>query len=81
MISLLLSQMESSNDESEMIEMFKILDRDSNGIITAKEIKYVMNGLGEHLSNTDAEAMIAEADMGGDGMINFGEFALMMKRK
>lgn len=38
-----------------------------------------MINLGEKLTDEEAEMMIKEADLDGDGQVNFDEFVKMMK--
>ncbi|XP_052237666.1 calmodulin-like [Dreissena polymorpha] len=52
-------------------EAFRVFDRDGNGSIDRKELKYAMKLLGEKLSETDVSEMITEADTNGDGKISF----------
>ena len=40
-----------------------------------------MNNLGEPMNEDDVKAMIAEADLDGDGKINLKEFKLLMESK
>lgn len=66
--------MKDSDGEAELKEAFRVFDRDGNGMISAAELKYVMTNLGEKLSNEEAEEMVREADLDGDGLyfiINF----------
>ena len=66
------------NAEEEMMEAFKIFDADGNGNITAEELRQIMENLGEKLTKDEVEAMVKEADMDGDGQINYNEFVRMM---
>ena len=59
---------------------FKVFDRDGDGLITAEELKLTMNNLGEPLTKAEVNAMIAEADIDGDGKINCNEFQMMIKK-
>ena len=54
---------------------------DGDGLITAEEIRLTMTGLGEDLSDSELTDMITEADINGDGFIDFSEFSLLMKNK
>ena len=63
--------------------MTKVLDEpvrlaqtlaDGNGFISAAELRHVMTNLGEKLSEQEVEEMIREADVDGDGQINYDEF-------
>ena len=41
----------------------------------------VMTNLGEKLSEEEVEMMIKEADIDGDGLVNYEEFISMMNTK
>lgn len=60
--------------EEEIRETFKVFDRDSNGFISPAELRYVMNNLGEKLTDDEVDEMIREMDEDGDGMISYDEF-------
>lgn len=49
-------------------------------MISARELKHVMANLGENLTDLEVEAMITEADMDGDGAINYAEFFTMVNK-
>ena len=56
-------------------------DRDGNGFISAAELRHVMTNLGEKLTDEEVDEMIREADVDGDGQINYEEFVKMMMAK
>ena len=62
-------------------EAFGIFDRDGNGLISAAELRHTMTNLGEHLTDAEVDEMIREADISGDGHINYEEFVSMMMGK
>lgn len=66
------------NSESELIEAFKVFDKDGNEFITSQELRHVMTNLGEKITEEEADVMIKEADLDGDGKINYEEFVKMM---
>ena len=70
-----------SNIEEDIAESFKVFDRDGDGLITEDELHITMNNLGEPMNEDEVKAMIAEADLDGDGKINFKEFQLLMDSK
>ena len=51
--------------------LLQVFDRDGNGYIDAQELRYTMDNLGQPLSDEDVKAMIKEADLDGDGRINY----------
>lgn len=71
-------KMKDTDTEEELIEAFKVFDRDGNGLISAAELRHVMTNLGEKLTEEEVDEMIREADIDGDGHINYDEFVRMM---
>ncbi|PVD26763.1 hypothetical protein C0Q70_14441 [Pomacea canaliculata] len=55
----------------DMLEAFKVFDKDKNGSISPAEIRQVMASLGENLSDKEVNDMISEADTDGDGRVNY----------
>ena len=62
-------------------EAFNVFDRDGNGLISAAELRHTMTSLGEQLTDAEVDDMIREADISGDGHINYEEFVAMMMGK
>jgi calmodulin len=72
----------------------QVFDKDGNGFISAAELRHVMTNLGEKLTDEEVDEMIREvtasfansvliplllqADIDGDGQINYEEFVKMM---
>ncbi|KAJ4793511.1 Calmodulin [Rhynchospora pubera] len=69
--------METDTDE-EMKEAFEVFDKDHNGLISPSELRHVMRNLGENLTDDEVAQMIREADIDGDGYVNYEEFVRMM---
>ena len=44
-------KMKDTDTEEELIEAFKVFDRDGNGLISAAELRHVMTNLGEKLTD------------------------------
>merc|ERR1719355_49743 len=74
-------KMKDTDTEEELIEAFKVFDRDGNGFISAAELRHVMTNLGEKLTDEDVDEMIREADVDGDGQVSYEEFVKMAMRK
>ena len=58
-----------------------MFDTDGNGFINAAELRQVMLNLGEKLTEEEVEMMIKEANVNGDGLVNYDEFISMMNTK
>nr|XP_022331962.1 calmodulin-like protein 12 [Crassostrea virginica] len=65
----------------EVNDMFKTFDVDKNGFIDWNELKVGMQNLvGHELEDSDIDEMMEEADLDGDGRINYAEFERMMQK-
>ncbi|KAJ7883401.1 calmodulin [Mycena olivaceomarginata] len=80
-LSMMARKMRDTDSEEEIKEAFKVFDKDGNGCISAAELRHVMTNLGEKLSDNEVDEMIREADVDGDGQINYEEFVKMMLSK
>mmetsp|Transcript_11372 Transcript_11372/g.15903 ORF Transcript_11372/g.15903 Transcript_11372/m.15903 type:complete len:163 (-) Transcript_11372:534-1022(-) len=69
-VKMMANQMENSES---IINTFENED-----FITVAELKHVMLALGEDLSENDLQEMIEEADINGDGKLNYKEFVAMI---
>lgn len=67
-LTLMARKMKTKDSEAEILEAFKVFDKDGSGKISASELRQVMNNLGEKLSDQEVEEMIREADLDGDGV-------------
>merc|ERR1719217_1657590 len=73
-LSLMARKMKDTDMEEELREAFKVFDKDNNGFISAAEPRHVMTNLGEKLTDEEVDEMIREADIDGDGIIDYKEF-------
>ena len=64
--------------DDDVAHAFKVFDRDGDGLISEEELRLTMTNLGEPLTEAEVRSMIAEADLDGDGKINFQEFSRLM---
>lgn len=48
---------------------------------TLMQLRHVMTNLGEKLTDEEVDEMIREADVDGDGQVNYEEFVKMMMAK
>ncbi|CAD6236292.1 unnamed protein product [Miscanthus lutarioriparius] len=80
-LGLMARRTKDTESEEELREAFRVFDKDQNGFISAVELRHVMTNLGEKLSDEEVSEMIREADVDGDGNINYDEFVKVMMAK
>lgn len=64
-----------TSKQQELLETFKVFDRNGDGVINAKELTAMMHQLGDRITMEEAKQMISDVDEDNDGVINFDEFA------
>ena len=78
----LMEQKNKENDpEIEIINMFQIFNKENNGLISNEELFHIIRTFGETLTDEEIREIITEADVDGDGYINYEEFVRMMMTK
>ena len=70
-LTMMARKMKDTDSEEEIREAFRVFDKDGNGFISAAELRHVMTNLGEKLTDEEVDEMIREADIDGDGEINY----------
>ncbi|XP_077341751.1 uncharacterized protein LOC143987097 [Lithobates pipiens] len=61
------------NTEEDVREAFREFDKDSDGFITADELRLIMVNYGYKATDEDLDEMIREADIDEDGKVNYEE--------
>lgn len=79
-IQLMARKIRDADTEEELVEAFKLFNKDGDGNIKSEEMVKIMSKLGmlvwgEEISPEEAQEMIDQADEDGDGMLTFEEFA------
>ncbi|XP_073150530.1 calmodulin-7-like [Henckelia pumila] len=80
-LNLMVRKMRDTDSVEELTEAFRVFDKDQNGFISAAELRHVMTNLGEKLTGCVVDEMIREADVDGDGQIDYQEFVKLMMAK
>jgi calmodulin len=80
-ITLMEKKLRDHDNEEELIETFKVFDKDGIGFITFNNLKDVIKNLGLNYSDDEIMEMIKECDLDKDMMINYDEFTKMVLDK
>ena len=70
-LTMMSIKMTECDHDEEIREAFRVFDKDGNGFISAAELRHVMTNLGEKLTDEEVDEMVQEADIDGDGQVNY----------
>ncbi|KAA8493013.1 Caltractin [Porphyridium purpureum] len=68
----------TEKQREEIGEAFRLFDRDGGGSISVKELQFAMRSLGLDPSKAQLRRIIGQADLDGDGVVDFEEFLTLM---
>ena len=80
-VDLMETKNKEDDPEVEIINTFQIFAAENNGLIPNEELFHIIRTFGETLTDKEIEDIISEADVDGDGYINYEEFVRMMIAK
>lgn len=69
-LKLMSHSVDEPDAEEELLNAFKVFDKDGSGTISSDELRSVLRSLGENLTDDELEEMIKMADGNGDGQID-----------
>ena len=64
----------SADQIAELRKAFDVMDANKDGVVTKDELKNLLKGLGEDVTDEVVDEMIAIADTNNDGKVQFEEF-------
>ncbi|XP_070556029.1 calmodulin-like [Ptychodera flava] len=64
-----------------LMDVFHDIDEDGNGYITIEELRHALRKIPQHYTDEDIEDMMEEADINGDGKVNYMEFLRASTKK
>ena len=79
-ITLMTKTTPDTQTEDEVINAFRVFDKQGNGLIPSDELKHIMMTIGDKMTEEEATEMINEADIDEDGMINYEKFVSINSR-
>lgn len=69
-LHLMSQSVREQDTEQELINAFKVFDKDNSGTISTEELRNVLRSLGENLTDAELDEMVNMADVNGDGQID-----------
>jgi len=69
---------EEAEDSIDILQAFKIMDRDGDGIIDVAALRAGLSEFGEELTEEEAEQLFAKMDADNDGAVKYEEFVKMV---
>ena len=60
--------------EAEIVNAFKVFDKDENDLISITDLRHILSNLNEFMSEDEIDDMLFEADSDYDGFINYKDF-------
>merc|ERR1711976_119049 len=76
--ALVLRKMQEDEDERELREIFRVLDKEKKGEVNVNELRWILKSLGDDLTEEDIDDMIADVDTDGSGWVDYDEFSKLM---
>ena len=71
----------SADQIAELKAAFSAFDKDGDGSITIGELSDVLNMVGQHTSQEEVQAMISQADLDMNGVVDFPEFLALVANR
>ena len=54
-LTMMARKMKDTDSEEEILEAFKVFDKDGNGFVSAAELRHIMTNLGEKLTDEEVD--------------------------
>eukprot|EP00980_Cylindrotheca_fusiformis_P020267 scaffold7330_cov146-Cylindrotheca_fusiformis.AAC.6 len=61
-------------NEEDILDSFSVFDKDKNGLVNAQELKHVLAKMGEFMSASEVDSILADADIDKNGNIKYKAF-------
>ncbi|XP_045187214.1 neo-calmodulin-like [Mercenaria mercenaria] len=80
-VTLMSKKFTEEASENDIREAFKVFDPENLGYILASDLRHIMTTKGDKMSDDEVDEMIEDADLDGDGHIEYEEFVKMLAEK
>jgi len=73
-INLMALKYKVTDSEEDIINAFKVFDKEGNGVISCCELRHIMTSIGDNISEEEVNDMIREHEINGEGYIFYEDF-------
>ena len=80
-LNIIAKYQEEDDTEEELLEVFKIFDKNNTKLITPKNVLSIFSQIDESIKEEEILQMFKECDLDHDGYLNYKEFCRMIKNK
>jgi len=80
-LDLMKKHMKPEPFDRQLRDAFKVLDKDSTGVVSVSDLRHVLTSIGEKLDPAEFDEWIREVDVSADGTIKYEDFILRMVAK
>ena len=77
-LEIISKKKESAYKEEDLIDAFRIFDKEGNGKISSKELRYVMMSSGEDFNENYIKELINESSIDNDEYIDYKKLAKLL---
>ena len=64
----------SASNEKDLLEAFRVFDRDENGLISENDLRVIFTTLGETISTDEANEILEQVAVDDNGKVKYQEF-------
>jgi len=80
-LDLMKKHMKPEPFDRQLRDAFKVLDKDSTGVVSVSDLRHVLTSIGEKLDPAEFDEWIREVDVASDGTIKYEDFIMRMVAK
>ncbi|XP_054471165.1 calmodulin-like protein 4 [Anoplopoma fimbria] len=77
-LTMMHRQMQQEDSKTEILDAFRMTDKQKKGYIQASELRAKLTLLGEKLTNKEVDELFKEANVKSNGSINYEDFTQMV---
>ena len=80
-VTLMNRRSKETDIEEEVLNAFKVFDKEGNGLISNTELRHILTELEDGFTEEEIDDLLLESDDDGDGFISYAEFIKNMIKK